>query len=599
MTSHHAPDPSAFSPTFAGHDMNPSSSDQLAPVAPLALAARALLGACALSMGAVLAWPTATQAQTTLPAGLTPGAAQAAERQQREAQEREERLQQGAPDASVTAPAAPKPSAASTERNIRVERFEVDASQILSAEEVDAVLAPLRGQTVSLADLQAAVARINERYDARRALTARAVLPTQTIQDGVVRIRLIEAKTGDVRISGQQALADGYVRDRLHLSQDALLSVPALEEDLAKFNRLNETQLRANVVPGQRFGTTDVEITVSEPKRLRADLFADNAGRETTGRGRVGVALRGSNWLADSDTASLTATTARGSNSLAGSYSLPLNRHDTRLDLSASYGDIRILRGAFQPLEITGRSQDATIGVSQPLVTEAQRAWSTYARVSDRQSRSSFSGFKQTHEKHRVMTFGLAGDQLTDGHAWFLDQQLVVGSTDLAGDASFMYYRAQGNRLDRLGERTQLISRAALQLSQNRLLPSGEQFQVGGAYTVRSYSEGLVSGRHGYQLSVEIRQGLGAIEYLEREPNAPRWQWLAFIDHGAAIAYRPGNLQAVQRDDFLTSAGVGIVMDWRNVNARLVLAAPLKRHHPAETDRSDVRVHAYVNVALQ
>ena len=587
------PDPHAACANFLGHDMNPSPSEPVA-VAPLsALAARTLIA------GAMLACAGQALAQAALPSGLTPGAAQAAERQQREAQQREERLQQGAPDAAVKAPAAPKPSVASTERNIRVERFEVDASQILTAEEVDAVLAPLRGQTVSLADLQAAVARINALYDARRALTAWAVLPTQTVKDGVVRIRLVEAKTGEVRISGQQALADGYVRDRLHLSQDSLLSVPALEEDLAKFNRLNETQLRANVVPGQRFGTTDVEITVSEPKRLRADLFADNAGRETTGRGRLGAVLRGSNWLADSDTASLTLTTARGSNSLAGAYSLPINRHDTRLDLSASHGDIRIIRGPFEPLEITGRSHDVSVGVSQPLVTEAERAWSAYARVSDRQSRSSFSGFKQTHETHRVMTFGLAGDRLTDGHAWFVDQQLVVGSTDLAGDASFMYYRAQGNRLDRLGERTQLISRAAMQLSQNRLLPSGEQFQVGGAYTVRGYSEGLVSGRHGYQLSVEIRQGLGALEYLEREPDAPRWQWLAFVDHGAAIAYRPGNLKAVQRDDFLTSAGVGVVMDWRNVNARLVLAAPLKRHHPAETDRSDVRVHAYVNVALQ
>lgn len=26
---------------------------------------------------------------------------------------------------------------------------------------------------------------------------------------------------------------------------------------------------------------------------------------------------------------------------------------------------------------------------------------------------------------------------------------------------------------------------------------------------------------------------------------------------------------------------------------QLVLAAPLKRHHPAETDRTDMRVHAY------
>ena len=235
-----------------------------------------ILAACSLIAGAWLSAPAL--AQSALPSGLTPGAAQAAERQQREAQQREERLQQGAPESSVQAPSAPKPAAASTERNIRVERFEVDASQILSAEEIDAVLAPLRGQTVSLADLQAAVARINERYDARRALTARAVLPTQTVQGGVVRIRLVEAKTGTVRISGQQALAEGYVRDRLSLSQEALLSVPALEEDLARFNRLNETQLRANVVPGQRFGTTDCVSRIELLEIIRSTFdFAERA----------------------------------------------------------------------------------------------------------------------------------------------------------------------------------------------------------------------------------------------------------------------------------------------------------------------------------
>ena len=99
--------------------MNRYPSDLAARVAPLALAARAL---CAWSVGAVLAWPAQALAQTALPSGLTPGAAQAAERQQREAQQREERLQQGASDASVKAPAAPKPTAASTERNIHVER---------------------------------------------------------------------------------------------------------------------------------------------------------------------------------------------------------------------------------------------------------------------------------------------------------------------------------------------------------------------------------------------------------------------------------------------------------------------------------------------
>jgi len=557
---------------------------------PLALAACL----CLLSV-----LPSLTQAQSALPPGLTPGAAQTQERLQREEQQREQRLQQGASDAKVATPAPAPAPAASTERNIRVERFELDASQILSAQEIDAVLAPLRGQTVSLAELQAAVERINGLYEARRALTARAVLPTQTIEGGVVRIRLVEARTGEVRIDGQRALAPEYVRDRLSLSQDQLLSVPALEEDLARFNRLNDTQLRANVVPGKRFGTTDVEITVVEPPRLRADAFADNAGRESTGRMRWGLAVRGANWLGLSDAAQFTATTSRGANSLAASYSLPINRQDTRLDVSASLGEIRIIDGPFVPLDISGRSHDVTLGLSHPLVTKADRAWSTYVRVSDRQARSLFSGFEQTRDTQRVITLGLAGDRLDGDNAWYLDQQLVNGSTDLGGDSSFLYYRGTANRLDRLGERTQLITRGSLQLSQNRLLPSGEQFQVGGAYSVRGYSEGLLSGRHGYHLSVEIRHGLGALDYLQAEPDAPRWQALAFLDHGGAFPYRPGNLQAVQRDDFITGAGVGVVMDWHNVNARFILAAPLKRHHPAELHPSDVRLHAFVNVAFQ
>lgn len=541
------------------------------------------------------AWPGHAQ---NLPATLTPGAVQGQERLQREEQLRQERLQQGAPQSAVRTPEAAKPAVASTERNIRVTRFEVDASQILAPEEIDAVLAPLRGQTVSLADLQAAVERINGLYDARRQSTARAVLPTQTIQGGVVRIRLIESRTGQVRIEGNQALAGDYVRDRLHLSQDSLLSVPVLEEDLARFNRLNETQLRANVVAGERFGTTDVEITVVEPPRLRADVFVDNAGRDTTGKTRWGLSARGANLLGISDAAQLTATTSRGANSLAASWSAPINRHDTRLDLSASFGEIRIIDGPFVPLDITGRSRDVTVGLTQPLVTQADRSWSTYGRLSDRQSRSYFSGFEQVHDTQRVLTFGLAGDRLSEARSWYLDQQIVVGSQDLGGDTGFVYYRGQANRLDKLGERTQLLSRAGLQISPTRLLPSGEQFQVGGAYSVRGYSEGLLSGRHGYYLSVELRYGLGALDYLQSDANSPRLQWLAFVDHGGAVPYRPGNLPSVQRDDFLTSAGVGLVLDWRNVSARLVLAAPLRRDHPAELHPASVRLHGFLNISL-
>ena len=81
--------------------------------------------------------------------------------------------------------------------------------------------------------------------------------------------------------------------------------------------------------------------------------------------------------------------------------------------------------------------------------------------------------------------------------------------------------------------------------------------------------------------------------------DRPRLQWLAFIDHGGAFPYRPGNLKGIQRDDFLTGVGVGAVLEWRSISMRMVLAAPLRRDHPSELHPSDLRLNAFFNISLQ
>lgn len=550
----------------------------------------------ALICGAWAAMAPHANAQV-IPPSISPGAVQSGERAQREEQRREELIQQAPQAPAVTTPATPAASAASEVKNIRVERFQVDSSQILSASEIDSVLAPLRGQTVSLADLQAAVVQINKLYDARRALTARAFLPPQTVRDGVVQIRLVESRTGRLQVQGNQSLASDYVSERLTLSQDSLMSIPTLEEDIARFNRLNATQLRASVVAGEKFGTTDVQITVIEPPRNQFQFYVDNAGRDTTGNARAGFSARSNNLAGLSDSAIFNGTVTEGSHSFGLSYSLPVTRNDLRLDLSASTGEIRIIDGPFQPLDITGKSQDATIGLTQPLLTKLDRSWSTYARFSARESVSRFGGVEQLNEDLRILTFGLAGDRLGDRSSWYLDQFVSVGLTGLGGESDFLYYRMAGNRLDRVSDSFQLVTRASLQLSDTELLPSSELFQVGGAYTVRGFSEGLLSGRNGYYVSAELRYGQGTQAYFESGADAPRVQWLGFIDHGAAFPYRPGILKEVGSNDFLTGVGAGVMFDWKTFSGRLVLAAPLDKN-PAELHYAPWRAHAYFSITL-
>ena len=69
---------------------------------------------------------------------------------------------------------------------------------------------------------------------------------------------------------------------------------------------------------------------------------------------------------------------------------------------------------------------------------------------------------------------------------------------------------------------------------------------------------------------------------------------LGFLERGAAFPYRPG--QAVSEDDYLTSAGLGLILDFGSrVSLKLTLAYPLNRN-PNGTRKYDSKLLSSVNI---
>lgn len=522
------------------------------------------------------------------------GAIQRLEREQLERLRQEQRLQQRPVAPGIVLPPTPAPSAASQARNIPVKRFEVDRSEILNEAEIRATLQPFENRSVSLEDLFTAVAALNQLYDQKRMPTARAVLPPQDVRDGVVRIRLVEARVGEVKVESANQVSPAFVRERLRLQQGQLLSVPELESDLIRFNRLHQAQLRANVRAGQTTGTTDLTLESVEPKPYRFSLFTDNAGRTTVGHLRLGVLAQWNGLTGRDDSLALSVVRGQGSESQYVGYSTPLTRDDLRLEASYSEDHINVIRGPFVPLDIGGESSSLTVGLSQPFVVDARRLWRAYARFADRHSKSTFGGFTQQDTHLTVLTLGASGDHQGDGSVWTLDLNLNVGEKSLGSDQRFVALRANTAWLTTLAPRTQLLLRFGLQYSPTELLPSAEQYQLGGSVSVRGYSEGLLTGNSGYLASAELRQQL-------REPGAgvaaPGLTGFAFLDHGGAFPYRPNPLKDVTKNDFLSSAGVGMQADWsQRVQARVTLGWPL-RDNPGEVNLRRPRVHASLNIS--
>src|SRR6185295_9187692 len=111
-----------------------------------------------------------------------------------------------------------------------------------------------------------------------------------------------------------------------------------LESDLVRFNRTNDVQLRAELKPGEQFGTTDYLLSLAEPPRQELRAFIDNAGSQSTGEWRSGITYLNRSLFGWRDDLTLSTTPADGLEGYSASYGIPINRWGGRIT-AAYYKD--------------------------------------------------------------------------------------------------------------------------------------------------------------------------------------------------------------------------------------------------------------------
>jgi hemolysin activation/secretion protein len=123
------------------------------------------------------------------------------------------------------------------------------------------------------------------------------------------------------------------------------------------------------------------------------------------------------------------------------------------------------------------------------------------------------------------------------------------------------------------------------------MLVSAEQFQAGGAFTVRGYREGQVVGDSGIVLSGEWRVPAFIIPKTWKIPHTEyilrdNVQFVSFVDYGGINVNRPA--AGVNRNDNLLGVGIGLRAKLtRFVTGRLDLAFPLF----SQLDDNAARLH--------
>lgn len=472
--------------------------------------------------------------------------------------------------------------------------FDLKGIQIEGATLYDeATLAPLyeneTGGEVTLLKVFDIAGAIQQLYREDDYVFTRVVVPAQDIEDGVVRIEVIEATIEDVSVEEPE----DPVGPVSALVEDMIAPLIGLTNPTGAF--LERTLLNINEIPGMRRATAVPQAGASgnrgalalfinvERDPFEAIIFGDNRQVPGVGRGIFGGSATFNSWSRAGDTTTISYFNSFGYNTEEdappgdGGFGDFDERNTVQLEHSRYFGSDglqikgRVLYSRTRPgddlnkIGLQGETLLAGIEVNYPLFRSRRISLTGAVGVDLYNSETDVSqgAFNIADDRLRLAFArfdGLVRDSL--GYTKFSIEGRqglkILNATDAATDnflsrndgrGDFSTLKATVERLVEVNDDLSLFLKAAGQISSSPLLAS-EEFAIGGLTFGRGFDPSEFTGDSGFGLTGEFRYGQ-TIEFLDTLFDA---EFYAFADYG--LVTNKGLGQPGSED--IVSAGGGV-----------------------------------------
>ncbi len=468
------------------------------------------------------------------------------------------------------------------EVKFRINEIVVDKSEVLQEQEINDITRAYINKEIVLQDLYTVVNGINNLYAEKGYLTCRAFLPPQTIKDGVVHIQLVEGKSGNVYVDGNNSTNESYITDRIGIERGNIANINDLNEDLLLFNGSNDIQLHITMHAGKEPGTTDYVISVAEPQKSLVNLYVDNAGSESSGEWREGLFFTDRSLTGNRDSMMLSGIRSDGTKSFSASYITPVGRSGTKLGLNYSANSVHITDGELEDLNVKGHSSAYGVSVIQPLIVSESMRTEASLEYGHQNSQTDFLGVHWVDDTTYGYTASFSMTNYGTSSVIFQKHGYRIGrSENITGyTKNFNKYIFNGFWQKAYTGGQMLSARLDGQYSSDNYLPSAEQFYIGGMYSVRGYEESYLGGDSGFAAS---------IEYSVPIDKSKKTSVFTFIDYGSVFG------DSAFDDHTLAGTGIGIRSTIaQKIYASLTLGVPLISD-PNNDDIDSTRIHFMLN----
>lgn len=515
---------------------------------------------------------------TTLLAALSPLAAQAADPVQPSAGTILQQIQPLTP----AAPASTGPGLTIEQRGpaklpssapFMVQSIQITGNTLFDTPTLQALVADAQGKSVTLAQLGELAERITAYYQSHGYPLARAIIPAQTIQSGMVRMEIIEARYGKISLDNRSKVNKALLEATLSpLQSGQAIGQAELDHVLLLLSDIPGVGVAATLKPGETAGTSELLVNTTPGPAISGHGVLDNYGNRYTGQARIGGTVNLINPLHHGDVLSVSGLTSGGGLNYGRiAYESLVNGGGTRI--GGAYSALRYVLGEpLASLNAHGTAQVESVWAKHPLVR--RRDVNLYGQIQyDRlQLRDHIDASAIRTDRHlenwTLSLLGDARDAFLSGavSVWSLDWTAGrVGFDNAAAQLSdaataktqggFSKWNATLTRLQSLGPKSGLYLAFSGQWANTNLDPS-QKMSAGGPYTVRAYDMGALSGDTGYLGTIELRHNLDTA-------GDGQWQAVAFVD-SAHVTVNKNPWVAGTNSATLSGAGVGL--NWTGPN---------------------------------
>lgn len=419
----------------------------------------------------------------------------------------------------VLSPLETLSAAEAKEITFAIHSFYIEGNTVLETETLTTVVNRFIGENKKADDVELARDALEKLYHESGYPTVLVNIPEQTVDDGIVRLVVIESRIKRVYVVGNKYFTMENIKESLPSIQTGkILFLPQVKKELADINRNPDLKIAPILIPGKELGTIDVELKAEDKLPLHGSIELNNRSSHDTTSTRLNGIVRYDNLWQKKHSVSAQFQTAPEDTDevmvISASYSAPAPWKKEHLVIGY-FIDSDSETASGEGFNVIGRGRIFGMRYMLPLPSAVNYDHNLTCGFDWKDFEDNSSG-EPTPVEYIPFTAGYSS-YLSDRHGttqfsadlnflirdFFVNEQNEFATKQEGSSGNYIYLTAGLERRQRLPGSFSLFAKLDGQAADQPLI-SNEKYSAGGVNSLRGYKESEKSADNSLHGTLEL-----------------------------------------------------------------------------------------------